>query len=272
MTKGSMWRLLAVFLLLFSTATIAWGAEPPTGSTAEPQVDFFSDKPVPEAAVVQLPPEKPAWMTIGGPIALVIFGFTLGTIVWLLIPFRQTVVDFDLRTLPVALQRGIGMTVVMFGISFLFGGFEVHYQLTLNGGAEAYFQNMGIGKLIAMTHAHLFGFTTSIFLIGIPFSMHFNRLVYYQLVFPTSLVAALCDIIAWWGIKFVSGNFEYVTWFCGSIFGICYAWMLIGLVRVLFFPNIKWLPDYINERRRLKTQRLREEAKAQKATASQQSK
>lgn len=253
MTKGRLW---AVFLLLLSVAAVAWGADP--------EVDFFSDKPIPEAALVQLAPAKPAWMTIGGPIALILFGFALTTIVWLLIPFRQTEVDFDLRKLPVALQRGIGMTAVMFGISFLFGGFEVHYQLSLNGGAEPYFQNMGIGKLIALTHAHLFGFTTSFFILGVPFSMHFNRLVWYQLVFPVGLTAALCDIIAWWGLKFISGNFEYVTWFCGMVFGICYGWMLVGLVRVLFFPNVRWLPDYINERRRLKWKRTR--GKAAKAS------
>jgi cytochrome c biogenesis protein CcdA len=245
-------RVFALFLLLFGAVTAVWGAD--VG------VDFFSDQPIPDAALVQLAPPKPAWMTVGGPIALMLFGLGLGTLVWLMIPFRQTVVDFDLRKLPVALQRGIGMTAIMFGISFLFGGFEVHYQLSLNGGAEQYFQNMGIGKLIAITHAHLFGFTTCFFLIGIPFSMHFNRLVYYQLVFPVGLVAALCDIVAWWGLKFISGNFEYVTWFCGSVFGICYAWMLIALIRVLFFPNIRWLPDYINDRRRNKMKVMRRRA------------
>jgi hypothetical protein len=45
----------------------------------------------------------------------------------------------------------------------------------LHGSAEAYFAQMGVGKLIAFTHAHLFGFTTSFFIIGIPFSLHFNR-------------------------------------------------------------------------------------------------
>ena len=63
------------------------------------------------------------------------------------------------------------------------------------------------------------------------------------------LAAALTDIISWWGIKYVSPNFDYVTMFCGAVYGGAYLWMLIGIVRVIFFPSLRWLPDYINERR-----------------------
>ena len=103
------------------------------------------------------------------------------------------------------------------------------------------------GKLIAFTHAHLFGFTTAFFIIGIPFSMHFNRLRIYQWVFPAGLAAALTDIVSWWGIKYISPNFDYVTMFCGAVYGIAYLWMLIGIVRILFFPSITWFPDRLNE-------------------------
>lgn len=40
---------------------------------ADQQFDFFSDAPVTDAAIVQLPPEPSAWLTVGGPIALVAF-------------------------------------------------------------------------------------------------------------------------------------------------------------------------------------------------------
>ncbi len=68
------------------------------------------------------------------------------------------------------------MAVVMFGIAFCFGASEIWYQLRLHGSAEAYFAQMSLGKLIAFTHAHLFGFTTCFFIIGIPFSMQFNHI------------------------------------------------------------------------------------------------
>ena len=222
-------------------------AAAPTAKSAESALDFFGDKPIADAALVHLPPPKPQWMTVGGPIALFLFFLTLIYAVYKLIPFRETPIHFDLHDLPVAAQRGIGMAVVLFGFAFLFGAGQVHYQLSLYDTPEAYFQQMSVSKLITMTHAHMFGFTTSFFIIGIPFSLHFHRLRIYQWIFPLGLAASLCDIIAWWGLKFVSGNFEFITWMCGFIFMTCYGWILIGLVRVIFFPKFRWAPDYIND-------------------------
>jgi hypothetical protein len=210
--------------------------------------DFkFGETPIQESELIHTPPPKPEWLLIGAPIALLSFFFLLVFTVFKMIPYKETKLQFNLHDLPVAAQRGIGMAVILFGISFGFGGFEVYYQINLHGSAENYFGEMGLGKLIAITHAHLVGFTTSFFLIGIPFSLHFNRLRIYQYIFPLGLAASLTDVASWWGMKFISPNFEYITWWCGAVFGISYTWMLIGLVRIIFFPSIHWFPDFIND-------------------------
>jgi len=236
-TKMLLMMTFSMTLLLCSLDTQAQDAE----------FDFFSDKPIAEETLIVLPPPKPKWMTIGGPLALVVFFFLMCWMIKTFFPFKQTGLAFNLHDLPIAAQRGIGMAVILYGIAFLFGGIEAHYQVNLHGDTSAYFDAMGMAKLIAFTHAHLFGFTTSFFVIGIPFSLHFNRLKIYQWIFPIGLLASLTDIISWWGIKFVSSNFEYITWACGTVFTVCYMWMLIGLVRVLFFPSVKWFPDFIND-------------------------
>lgn len=218
-----------------------------TDAAAQPDFDFFSNAPVTDPGVVELAPELSAWLTIGGPIALVLFFLAICLALRWFIPFHETRLSFSLRDLPVAAQRGIGLSTILFGIAFFFGLAEVHYQLGVHGSTEAYFENMTRGKLIAFTHAHLFGFTTAFFIIGIPFSMHFNRLRVYQWVFPAGLAAALTDIVSWWGIKYISPNFDYVTMFCGAVYGVAYLWMLIGVVRILFFPSITWFPDRLNE-------------------------
>lgn len=228
--------LLVVLLLSVSEASVA------------EEFNFFSEEPIAEEELIIVPPEKPAWMLYGGPIALVCFFFGMCWLVKWFIPFRQTGLTFNLHDLPTAAQRGIGMAVILYGIALFFGGTMAHYQVDLHGGAYQYFQQMGEGKLIAFTHAHLFGFTTSFFIVGIPFSLHFSRLIIYQWIFPIGLIASLTDIISWWGIKYVSPHFEYITWSCGLIFSVCYMWMLIGLVRVIFFPSVKWFPDFINEK------------------------
>ena len=220
----------------------AQGGDNP-GSESGAGFDFFSDKPVESKDVVELPPEKSRWLTVGGPIALVAFFFLLDLTIWWLVPFSDHSIEINLRDLPPAVKRGMAMAVVMFGIAFAFGASEIVYQLNLHGSAEAYFAQMSLGTLIYFTHGHLFGFTTSFFIVGVPFSMQFNHIRLYQWVFPVGLAASVTDVFSWWGIKFISPNFEYVSMFCGVLFGVSYLWMLIGLLRVLLFPEVIWASD-----------------------------
>ncbi len=218
-------------------------AGPAQASEVKDDFDFFSDAPVESAEVVELPPEPSKWLAYGGPLALFAFFFLVLAINWWTVPFSTHSIDINLRELPPAAKRGIALAVTMFGIAFCFGASEIWYQLRLHGSAEAYFAQMSLGKLIAFTHAHLFGFTTSFFIIGIPFSMQFNHIQSYQWVFPAGLAASLTDVASWWGIKFLSPNFEWVSMFCGIVFSVSYLWMLIGLLRVLLFPEVIWASD-----------------------------
>ena len=205
--------------------------------------DFFSDQPIESAELVEVPPPRSAWVTVGGPIALFAFFLVQMLFYWWMVPFRVSKVDINLHDFPTGVQRGIAMALLLFGIAFCFGASEIWYQLRLHGSAEAYFAQMSLGKLIAFTHAHLFGFTTSFFIIGIPFSMQFSHLWPYQWIFPVGLAASLTDVISWWGIKYGAPSFEWVSMFCGIVFSASYLWMLIGLERVLLFPEVIWISD-----------------------------
>jgi len=218
-------------------------SDPAGSATSQDHFDFFSEQPVQSAEVVELPPEPSGWVTIGTPLALVAFFFLIIAFNWWTVPFTSHSVDINLRDFPPAAKRGIAFAVVIFGIAFCFGASEIWYQLRLHGSAEAYFAQMSLGKLIAFTHAHLFGFTTSFFIIGIPFSMQFNQLKLYQWIFPAGLAASLTDVASWWGIKYLTPNFEWVSMFCGIVFSVSYLWMLIGLLRVLLFPDVIWASD-----------------------------
>ena len=261
MLKSRLFALGAVlcFVLLFSgvrvlaqtaadqdlaaVAAVEQAAESAAAEPAADEFDFFSDAPVQSAAVVELPPEKSRWITIGAPVALIVFFFLIILFNWWTVPFTSHSVDINLRDFPPAAKRGIAFAVVIFGIAFCFGASEIWYQLRIHGTAEAYFAQMSLGKLIAFTHAHLFGFTTCFFIIGIPFSMQFNHISLYQWIFPAGLAASLTDVMSWWGIKYLTPNFEWVSMFCGIVFSVSYLWMLIGLLRVLLFPDVIWASD-----------------------------
>ncbi len=215
-------------------------AAPGDGETT---FDFFSDQPIAAGALVEVPPPPSAWVTVGGPLALLAFFFVQMFFYWWMVPFQVSRLDVNLHDFPTGVKRGIAMALLLFGIAFCFGASEIWYQLRLHGSAEAYFEQMSLGKLIAFTHAHLFGFTTSFFIIGIPFSLQFNHLWQYQWIFPIGLAASLTDVISWWGIKYGAPSFEWVSMFCGVVFSVSYLWMLIGLERVLLFPEIIWASD-----------------------------
>lgn len=193
--------------------------------------------------LVEVEPPPPAWQSIGGPVALGVFFFLVLWLGRLAVPFRVSKESLTLFYYPTGVKRGLALAITLYGIAFAFGAAEIGYQLHLHGSAEAYFANMSQGKLIAFTHAHLFGFTTSFLVIGIPFSMQFNHLWIYQWVFPIGLAAALTDVMSWWGIKYVSPNFEIISMACGILFSVTYLYMLIGLLRVLLFPQVIWATD-----------------------------
>jgi hypothetical protein len=233
-------------------------APQPSQQQAQDKFDFFSDQPVTQG-VVELPPEKSAWLTVGGPLALIGFFFFQMAFYWWMVPFQLSEVDINLHQFPAGVQRGIALAIGLFGIAFCFGASEIWYQLRLHGSAEAYFAQMTLGKLIAFTHAHLFGFTTSFFIIGIPFSMQFNQVWQYQWIFPIGLSAALTDVISWWGIKYVAPSFEWVSMLCGVLFAASYLYMLVALERVLLFPDFIWVTDKDREQR-LQKKREQEDA------------
>lgn len=188
-------------------------------------------------------PEENKWKTVGGPIGLGVLFFLVLLSMRLLIPFKEAKGATLLYHYPTGVKRGLAMAVGLYGIAFLFGAFEIKYQLDMHGSAEAYFANMSSGKLIAFTHAHLFGFTTSFIIVGVPFSLQFNHNKIYQMIFPIGLAAAFIDVASWWGIKYWSANFEVISMACGILFSVSYLWMLIGLLRVLLFPEVIWISD-----------------------------
>lgn len=193
--------------------------------------------------LVELPEPISPWLSVGGPIALGLFAVFLIVLVWRTVPFREPRLSLNLHHFSTGVKRGLAMAVTIYAVAFAFGASEIAYQLHFHGSANEYFANMSLGKLIAFTHAHLFGFTTSFLVIGIPFSMQFNHLWPYQWVFPLGLIAALIDVMSWWGIKYVAPTFETVSVVCGIVFSLTYLYMLVGILRVLLFPQVIWVTD-----------------------------
>lgn len=239
--NGKLWIALAALLALLTVAV-------PDIAVAQDDFSILDDLAMDD--LVEVTPPPPAWQSIGGPIALGLFFFFLLWLGKFSVPFRVSKESLTLFYYPTGVKRGLALAITLYAIAFLFGALEIVYQLHLHGDAKTYFDNMSLGKLIAFTHAHLFGFTTSFLIIGIPFSMQFNHLWIYQWIFPVGLASALIDVISWWGIKYVSVNFEIISMICGILFSVTYLYMLVGLLRVLLFPHVIWATDKDKDVRR----------------------
>jgi len=213
--------------------------------------------------LVAVPDPISPWLSVGGPLALTAFAVFLVGLVWWTVPFRHSQLSINLHHFSTGVKRGLAMAVTIYGIAFAFGASEIAVQLHYHGSAEEYFRNMSLAKLIAFTHAHLFGFTTSFLVIGVPFSMQFNHLWPYQWIFPLGLVAALVDVMSWWGIKYVAPSFEVISMGCGIVFSLTYLYMLVGILRVLLFPQVVWATDKDGELRRAQMKRKRERRNAE---------
>jgi hypothetical protein len=183
------------------------------------------------------------WLTIGGPLGLALLFVAIIAVGKLLVPFRASHEDLTLYRYPTGVKRGLALALCLYGIAFLVGASEIPYQVHLHGSSREYFRQLSLGKMIAFTHAHLFGFTTEFVVIGVPFSMQFNHLSPYQWIFPIGLAACFVDVVSWWGIKYVGQSFVVVSIACGVVFSACYLYMLVGLLRVLLFPQVVWKSD-----------------------------
>lgn len=220
----------AVLLSLISTTSLA-------------DDDFFGDIDFDEGVINVAEPAPDILLDIVAPLSLIALFFVLLISFRQLVPFKPHREYPLLHDYPTGVIRGIAMAVVFYGVAFGFGAFRAYLEVQANGSSAGYFENMHLEKLVAFTHAHLFGFTTSFLIIGIPFTLNFAHLRYYQWLLPIGLTASAIDVASWWGIKYISPNFEWASIFCATLFTFSYVFMLVGLLRVSLFPTVHWRSD-----------------------------
>ena len=187
------------------------------------------------------PPPNPWWhdaLEISGVIGLIIFFFASVVLVKKILPVSKKKRTYlSIKDFPPGIQRGIGYSTVLYGISFVLGFASTVYHLHINEGMVNYFKNMGLGKFFGVSHAHIFGLTTSFLIVGIPFTLKYPTNKIYQWFLPLGLTMVFVDVFGWWGVRFIGARFELISIVAGLTFGGLYLIMLIGLV--VPFKDIK---------------------------------
>lgn len=238
------WRLLVMAFLVLAPIANA------PAQTMDDDVfedDIFADIDMDEGVVEIVEPEPVAtefWADTAAPIGLILLFFIILLFFRQMVPFKPHREYPLLHDYPTGVVRAIAMASLFYGIAFGLGAYRAYLGVEFYEGTSAdYFANMDKMKLVGFSHAHLFGFTTSFLIIGIPFTLNFAHIRLYQLILPIGLTASFIDVASWWGIKYISPNFIWASIFCATLFTLSYMIMLIGLLRVSLFPGIRWRTD-----------------------------
>lgn len=124
---------------------------------------------------------------------------------------------FTLETLPAALK------LVCLGVcasSLLVQGLaaaDMYLQTrVVQPSAYDYFQYMSWARLLGMSHAHLFGFMILYGSLALLFGLSTAPEKVKHLLIPIVLWAGVFDVLAWYGMKGLSGRFEWLAMVTGA--------------------------------------------------------
>jgi hypothetical protein len=124
---------------------------------------------------------------------------------------------FSLQTLPAAIK------LVCLGVcasSLLVQGLaaaDMYLQTrVVQPSAYDYFQYMSWARILGMSHAHLFGFMVLYGSLAFLFALSAAPENVKHLLIPIVLWAGIFDVLAWYGMKGLSGRFEWLAMVTGS--------------------------------------------------------
>ncbi len=121
--------------------------------------------------------------------------------------------------------------VVGICLAALAGTSTVFYQTRIaNPSVEEYFSFVNLGRLLVITHVHLFGYATMGFVLftlgrrqGAASDPRFGTVI------GLTVLAGILDVLSWWGVAYLSPNVKYLTYSMGGIFvaGILISGLLV---------------------------------------------
>ena len=107
----------------------------------------------------------------------------------------------------------------------------VFYQTRVaNPSVEEYFTFINFGRLLIISHVHLFGYATMGFVLwtlGRRLQVAADRR--FGFLLGLAVGAGILDVLSWWGVIFVSPSLRFLTFLCGGGFvgGILLSGLLV---------------------------------------------
>jgi len=141
---------------------------------------------------------------------------------------------FTLQTLPAAVK------LVCLGIcasSLLVQGLaaaDMYLQTrVVQPSAYDYFQYLSWARMLGMSHAHLFGFMVLYGTLALLFGLSSAPEKVKHLLIPIVLWAGVFDVLSWYGMKGLSGRFEWLAMVTGSSNGLASMAIVVFILKDL---------------------------------------
>ncbi|MEZ4815734.1 MAG: hypothetical protein R3A80_11085 [Bdellovibrionota bacterium] len=139
---------------------------------------------------------------------------------------------FKMEDLPPPLRVATVPLLLGYFLTHVFSAATVYYNTQIaNPSTLLYFEAMGTGRLLSLTHAHLFAHATMYFILAALVQLTGTGFVFTVLAPLMALWAGVFDVFSWWGLKSISPNFEWLSIACGSIFSVAFVLMAFAILR-----------------------------------------
>jgi len=141
----------------------------------------------------------------------------------------------SLSTWPLALRAALWPLLAAFALTHAFAAGSVYYNTKIaNPSTESYFAEIGVGRLLSLSHAHLFAHAAMYFLMALLVQFTRSDRVARLWAPIIALWAGVFDVFSWWGLKEISSQFEVLSALCGSSFSIAFLLMSFAILRESF--------------------------------------
>ena len=199
--------------------------------TQEEEGGLELDIEIPEGAIVEA---NEPWWHLGSTIFLIILLLGLVYFSPKIARFfsrgREREFSYDISRLPLVAKVVITINLAAYALVHLLAVFDVWWQSkNIAKNAYEYFFYMKVGRLIGLSHAHLFGHATMYAVVILPFLFTKLSEVWKIRIVSAALLAAVFDVGSWWAIKFTSNVLERVSMVCGMLVSIGFTAMALTL-------------------------------------------
>ena len=146
----------------------------------------------------------------------------------------------NLSSFPSSAKLAISLTLFSYGLVHILGLSEAYLVSTISfKTASEYFFYMKLAKLVATSHAHLFGHGTMYALTSGTFI--FSRIGerWKIAIIGLALGAGLLDVPSWWAIKYGGGGYEIFSGLAGVMSVIGWGSMAAVIIYELWFSGFQ---------------------------------